>query len=77
MEVPIIIKMLGAAGAPILDVIRMTRCLAEGGVVFLCGEEQKETPSIAPLIDTTPLTFFLFHFFFWVSRHLCAGPHLL
>ena len=45
MEVPIIIKMLGAAGAPILDVIRITRCPGEGGVVFLCGEEGNSFPS--------------------------------
>ena len=60
MEVPIN-KVLGAAGAPKLDVIRMTRSPGEGGVVFL--SEKKETPSLAPLIDTTPLLFFYFTFF--------------
>jgi len=76
MEVPIIIKMLGAAGAPILDVIRMTRCPGEGGVVFLCREEGNSFPSTSDR-HTTPLLFFIPFFFFGSSRHLCAGPHLL
>jgi len=77
MEVPIInfVKTLGAAGAPILDVIRMTRCPGEGGVVFLCREEGNSYPSTSDRHN--PLTFFLIHFFFSGQAGTCAGPHLL
>ena len=76
MKVPIIKNTLGAADAPILDVIRAARCPGEGGVVFLCREEGNSYPSTSDRHN--PLTFFLFHFFFLgSSRHLCAGPHLL
>ena len=61
MEVPIN-KLLGAAGAPKLDVIRMSRCPGDGGVVFLFGEEGNSFPSSPDRHN--PLTFLLFSFFF-------------
>jgi len=70
MEVLIIKNTLGAAGAPILDVIRATRCPGEGGVVFLCREEGNSCPSTSDRHN--PLTFFLFHFFVSVQ----AGTHV-
>ena len=72
MEVPIIKNTLGAAGAPILDVIRATRCPGEGGVVFLCREEGNSCPSTSDRHN--PLTFFLFHFFFRVKPALMCRP---
>jgi len=62
MEVLIIKNTLGAAGAPILDVIRATRCPGEGGVVFLCREEGNSCPSTSDRHN--PFYFFLIHFFF-------------
>jgi len=71
MEVPIN-KMLGAAGAPKLDVIRMSRCPGDGGVVFLFGEEGNSFPSSSDRHN--PLTFFLTSLlFFRESLHLRAA----
>ena len=69
---------LSAAGAPKLDVIRMTRSPGEGGVVFLFGEEGNSFPSSSDRHN--PLTFLLLFSFFFTSifflgesRHLRAG----
>ena len=71
MEVPIN-KMLGPAGAPKLDVIRMSRCPGDGGVVFLFGEEGNSFPSSSDRHN--PLTFcFYFTFFFKGKPALRAG----